>query len=112
MSPTCIWFNTADSVHASSLSLRPDEFGVCLHVQNLGLGFNSDARPMVKARLVSKPHELLGRLELRHGENVSDVDPFVYTDVPLSEIRALRVVAAWLEQMDAEFRGLKSPARC
>ena len=34
--------------------------------------------------------------ELRHGENVSDVDPFVYTDVSLREIRTLRVVEAWL----------------
>eukprot|EP00439_Symbiodinium_sp_Y106_P058687 s1976_g8.t1 len=38
------------------------------------------------------PDEFGVCLHVQHGENVSDVDPFVYTDVPLSEIRALRVV--------------------
>ena len=31
----------------------------------------------------------------RHGDNVSDIDPFVYTDVPLKEIRSLKVVDPW-----------------
>ncbi|CAL1144480.1 unnamed protein product [Cladocopium goreaui] len=31
-------------------------------------------------------------LNEQHGDNVSDIDPFVYTDVPLKEIRTLKVV--------------------
>jgi len=42
--------------------------------------------------LALMPDEFGVCLHVQHGDNVSDIDPFVYTDVPLKEIRTLKVV--------------------
>lgn len=42
--------------------------------------------------LALMPDEFGVCLHVQHGDNVSDIDPFVYTDVPLKEIRSLKVV--------------------
>lgn len=42
--------------------------------------------------LALMPDEFGVCLHVQHGDNVSDIDPFVYTDVPLKDIRTLKVV--------------------
>eukprot|EP00913_Durusdinium_trenchii_P024557 g23054.t1 len=44
--------------------------------------------------LALMPDEFGVCLHVQHGDNVSDIDPFVYTDVPLKEIRSLKVELA------------------
>eukprot|EP00435_Cladocopium_sp_Y103_P019871 s278_g4.t2 len=45
--------------------------------------------------LALMPDEFGVCLHVQHGDNVSDIDPFVYTDVSLKEIRTLKVVNNW-----------------
>ncbi|CAJ1447404.1 unnamed protein product [Effrenium voratum] len=42
--------------------------------------------------LALMPDEFGVCLHVQHGDNVSDIDPFVYAEVPLSEVKSLKVV--------------------